>query len=274
MAETGERKRNRTTLSGHPAASAHGRTVQPGCGLGLCPARHQSPLWLPPDSALCPCTEGRNGEHSLDVHGCQMCVPPHAHSHPLSHTQAPVHTPVLVCTLAHTRAVTPPQPGTLTALPAHTATCAETHLHCHTRAQGHLCHAVSSHTPMCHVLSLSHPSHVPTVTPVPHSCTHGHTAVHTQPLSEPPWHSSLGTAAGRLSPGHGAASTGLRPPQTHHTWIGDGSEMTPSSDTARARRGMPVGWGMPEGRGTGERPCPAAGQGRTGLFVPASAGPP
>lgn len=200
MTEAWLRKQNRTTLSGDPAASAHGGSVQPACGLGLCPARHHSPLWLPSDSALCPCTEGRNGEHSLDVHGCQMCVPPHAHSHPLTTHRLP-RTPRCWCAHSHTLLLSHPLS---LAHSQHTATCAETHLHCHTRAQGHLCRVVSSHTAMCHVLSPV-PSitcaHCHTGAPLVHTRSQPHPRVPTQLLSEPPWHRCRGEHCGPAEPG-------------------------------------------------------------------------
>lgn len=97
--------------------------------------------------------------------------------------------PVLMCTLAHTLAVTLPQPGTLTAMQHRWCyLCRDTPALSHPSTWPPVPAVVSSHT---HTAI----TRAQTVTSVSHLCafvvTPAHT-VHTQPLSERPLHGCLG----------------------------------------------------------------------------------
>lgn len=216
------------------------------------------------------------GEHSLDVqHGCQMCVPDvcalTCTFTPPSHTQACMYTPpVLMCTLTHTRCHTPPAWHPQPCQHRRCYLCRDTPALSHPSTWPPVPAVVSSHTHTAITCATCPITFAQTVTPVPHSCafvvTPAHT-VHTQPLSEPPLHSCLGAHCRPPEPRHtgAAASPGLRPRQTHHTWIRDRSGIMP---LVRHSPGIAEGAGRAgDARGAGgDRGTRVAGAGqrRTG----------
>lgn len=177
--------------------SAHGRSGPACLWAGVVPpAVHRRCLWLPPDSPLCPHTEGRNGGTQPgctawvpDV--CARCVCPHMHIHtPEPHTGlhvhptgADVHTythslshpPSLAPTAMPAQTVLPVQRHTCTVTPEHMATCAScrviTHPHGH-----HMCHVPHHICIDCH-------TGAPLACIRGHTCTHG---AHTAPLRASP----------------------------------------------------------------------------------------
>lgn len=190
-----------------------------------------------------------------------MCAHSHtlllSHPHSLEHSQARQHSRCHVCrdapALSHL-STWPPVPAVI-------SSCTHTPV----------THAMCS--PVCPITcAQSHqsPTHV-------HTRSHPHTRMHMQPLSEPPLHRCLGDHCRPAEPQgtggstEGAASTGLRPPQTHHTWIRDRSGVTPLVRHSPGIAGGARGAG--DARGAGG-PGNTRGRGGRGLFVPPSAGPP